>query len=127
MSDKSDWSDVSDLPAGFTGGHYRGTGKYRRPPPSGKQASAQDVLSQGVRLWCCQAVSDKSDWSDVSDLPADWYRVRIGTDGYGGGGNNPTGGGAVRAESYIGGRCRPTARKPCTAHNERQLSNSGGC
>ena len=51
-------------------------------------------------------MSDKSDWSDVSDLPADWYRVRIGTDGYGGGGNNPTGGGAVRAVLYIGGCCR---------------------
>ena len=37
---------------------------------SGKQASAQDILSQGVHLWCSNRVSDKSDWSDVSDLPA---------------------------------------------------------
>ena len=98
-----------------------------RTPLRGKQAFAQDVLSQGARLWCSNRVSDKSDWSDVSDLPPNWYRVRIGTDGYGGGGNNPTGGGAVRAESYTGGRCRPTAHKPYTAHNERQLSDSGGC
>ena len=41
-----------------------------RTPSHGKQASAQDILSQGVHLWCSNRVSDKSDWSDVSDLPA---------------------------------------------------------
>ena len=30
VSDESDWSDKSDLPAGFSGGHYRFVCKYRR-------------------------------------------------------------------------------------------------
>ena len=41
-----------------------------RTPTRGKQVFAQVSISQGARLWCCKEVSDKSDWSDVSYLPA---------------------------------------------------------
>ena len=36
----------------------------------GKQAFAHVTASLLERLWCWLRVSDKSDWSDVSDLPA---------------------------------------------------------
>ena len=61
VSDESDWSDKSDLPAGFSGGHYRLVCKYRW---------CKSVVLSGERLGCCKGVSDESDWSDWSDLPA---------------------------------------------------------